>query len=110
MGKSNNEEYRAVTALPHRVREGKLVVLTTGSVAYQLIDDIYEGMLIPEGSTVFIPTWALHHSEHIYDDPDTFNPDRYLKHDKLANDYAGSPDWANRDKLNSPLPTSMTNV
>lgn len=28
---------------------------------------------------------------------DDFNPDRYLGWDKLANDYAGSPDFANRD-------------
>ncbi|KAJ0269254.1 hypothetical protein COL940_012615 [Colletotrichum noveboracense] len=31
---------------------------------------------------------------------DTFNPDRYLKHPKLANDYAGSPEWSNRDHYN----------
>lgn len=63
-------------------------------------DDEYEGMFIPKDSTVFIPTWALHHSEHIYADPDTFNPDRYLNHKRLANDYAGSPDWESRDHYN----------
>lgn len=34
----------------------------------------------------------------IYDDPEVFNPDRYANHEKLANDYAGSSDWQNRDK------------
>lgn len=57
-------------------------------------------MFIPKGSTVFIPTWALHHNELLYKDPDRFNPDRYLGHERLANDYAGSPDWANRDHYN----------
>ncbi|KAF2179307.1 cytochrome P450 [Zopfia rhizophila CBS 207.26] len=61
-------------------------------------DDEYDGMLIPKDSTIFIPTWAIHHMDTIYEDPDTFDPDRYLQHDKLANDYAGSPDWAKRDK------------
>ncbi|PVH69785.1 cytochrome P450 [Cadophora sp. DSE1049] len=74
----------AVTALPHRVRE----------------DDVYDGMLIPKDTTLFIPTWALHHSDSIYPDSESFNPDRYLEHDKLANDYAGNADWANRDHYN----------
>ncbi|KAJ3458007.1 hypothetical protein MRS44_012116 [Fusarium solani] len=74
----------AVTALPHKVRQ----------------DDEYQGMLIPKDSTIFIPTWAIHHNENIYKDPETFDPDRYAQHPRLANDYAGSPDWANRDHYN----------
>ncbi|KAL6360789.1 hypothetical protein LRP88_06497 [Fusarium phalaenopsidis] len=74
----------AVTALPHKVRQ----------------DDEYQGMLIPKDSTIFIPTWAIHHNENIYKDPETFDPDRYSQHPRLANDYAGSPDWANRDHYN----------
>lgn len=59
-------------------------------------DDVYEGMLIPKDTTVFLATWAIHHLESVYSDPDTFNPDRYIGFEKLANDYAGSPDYANR--------------
>lgn len=33
-----------------------------------------------------------------YDDPFAFNPDRYINHHKLANDYAGSADYKLRDK------------
>lgn len=58
-------------------------------------DDEYEGMLIPKDSTVFIPVWAIHHSGEIYEDDDAFSPDRYQDYTKLANDYAGSPDWQN---------------
>ncbi|KAK5352286.1 hypothetical protein LTS03_004054 [Exophiala xenobiotica] len=65
-------------------------------------DDWYEGMFIPKDSTVFLPIWAVHHSERDgYDDPFTFNPDRYINHHKLANDYAGSADFKNRDKFPS---------
>ncbi|OCK74678.1 putative cytochrome P450 oxidoreductase [Lepidopterella palustris CBS 459.81] len=71
----------ATTALPHRNKE----------------DDVYNGMLIPKNSTIFIPVWALHMDEKLYPEPDTFNPDRFLNHPKLANDYAGSPDWNQRD-------------
>jgi len=62
-------------------------------------DDYYEGMLIPKDSTIFVPTWALHHAERYgYDDPYAFRPERYAKHTKLANDYAGGADYNNRDK------------
>jgi len=70
--------------------------------AHSFADDFYEGMLIPKDSTVFIPTWAIHHSERFYDDPETFNPDRYRNHEKLANDYAGSADYEKRDKFFCP--------
>lgn len=56
-------------------------------------------MFIPRGSTVFLPIWAVHHSEtEGYNDPFAFNPDRYINHHKLANDYAGSADYQLRDK------------
>ncbi|EXJ79931.1 hypothetical protein A1O3_08216 [Capronia epimyces CBS 606.96] len=71
----------SATALPHYLRE----------------DDWYNGMLIPKGSTVFLPVWAVHHSEGIYEDAERFNPDRYAGMTKLANDYAGSPDYEKRD-------------
>ncbi|KAF2182292.1 cytochrome P450 [Zopfia rhizophila CBS 207.26] len=51
-------------------------------------DDWFDGMLIPKDSIIFVPSYALHHTE--YDDPETYNPDRYLKHPKLAMDYAGN--------------------
>lgn len=54
-------------------------------------------MLIPKGTTIYLPTWAIHHSNNIYEDDDKFNPDRYAGYVKLANDYAGSPDWEKRD-------------
>jgi cytochrome P450 len=57
-------------------------------------------MFIPKDTTVFIPTWALHHDQDIFEDPERFHPERYLSHPKLANDYAGSPEWAKRDHYN----------
>ncbi|KAL1969798.1 hypothetical protein VTN77DRAFT_7307 [Rasamsonia byssochlamydoides] len=68
--------------LPHRVRQ----------------DDYYEGQLIPKDSTIFIPVWALHHSEQFgFYDPEKFDPDRYLDYPNPAYHYAGSPDYNKRD-------------
>lgn len=62
-----------------------------------LTDDEYEGMFIPKGSTIWVAVWAIHHLEREYKGHDDFNPDRYLNHPRLANHYAGSPDYENRD-------------
>uniref|UniRef100_V5H5G9 Putative cytochrome n=2 Tax=Ixodes ricinus TaxID=34613 RepID=V5H5G9_IXORI len=35
------------------------------------------GILIPKGSTIVIPVYALHHDSEFYPDPYTFNPDRF---------------------------------
>lgn len=89
----------AVTGSPHRVRQGKApfdVILQCLSQLLIKADDYYEGMLIPKDSTVIVPVWALHHGDE-FEDHDAFRPERYLGFDKLANDYAGSSDWKNRD-------------
>ncbi|KAJ7162486.1 cytochrome P450 [Mycena filopes] len=41
-------------------------------------DDIYEGMFIPEGSTVFANIRAMSLDESIYASPETFFPERFL--------------------------------
>lgn len=33
---------------------------------------------IPKGMQVLIPTYAIHHDPNIYEEPDKFNPDRFL--------------------------------
>ncbi|OIW32570.1 putative cytochrome P450 oxidoreductase [Coniochaeta ligniaria NRRL 30616] len=71
----------AGTGLPHAV----------------FLDDEYEGYLIPKDSMIFVPIWSLHHDPKQYPQPEEFNPDRYLNHPKLANEYAVSPDYNNRD-------------
>ncbi|VUC26552.1 unnamed protein product [Clonostachys rosea] len=62
-------------------------------------DDYYEGMLIPKDATVVIPSYAIHRSQRYnYTEPEEFKPTRFLGHPRLASDYAGSPDYNNRDK------------
>ncbi|EXJ83042.1 hypothetical protein A1O3_06859 [Capronia epimyces CBS 606.96] len=69
------------TAIPHLLKQ----------------DDWYNGMLFPKGSIIYLASWAIHHDENIYKGEDDFNPDRYIGYTRLANDYAGSPDWEHRD-------------
>ncbi|CAE6394858.1 unnamed protein product [Rhizoctonia solani] len=42
------------------------------------VDDNYRGYDIKKGTTVIGNVWAISHDEAVYQDPDTFNPDRYL--------------------------------
>ncbi|KAF8592911.1 cytochrome P450, partial [Ceratobasidium sp. AG-I] len=41
-------------------------------------DDIYRGYHIPKGTIVFGNVWAITRNEHVYKDPESFNPDRFL--------------------------------
>ncbi|KAJ7279289.1 cytochrome P450 [Mycena rebaudengoi] len=38
----------------------------------------YKGYVIPKGSTIFVNTWGILHDPELYDDPESFIPDRYL--------------------------------
>lgn len=66
------------------------------------IDDSFGQYLIPKGSIVFMAIWAMHQDDKIFENADRFNPDRYLKHPKFANEYATSADYENRDKFIPP--------
>ncbi|KAF2807406.1 putative cytochrome P450 oxidoreductase [Mytilinidion resinicola] len=75
--------WRPVTSVgfPHKVRE----------------DDTYEGMLIPKGSTVFVPVWALNHDSAQFKDAEEYWPERYDGFSRLADSYSGSGDYEGRD-------------
>ncbi|KZW01067.1 cytochrome P450 [Exidia glandulosa HHB12029] len=49
-------------------------------------DDIYEGMLVKRRSTVIVNEWAILRDEDTYSNPDTFNPERFLKDGRLDPD------------------------
>ena len=42
-------------------------------------DDVYRGYIIPAGATVISNIWAICRDPNVYPDPETFNPDRFLK-------------------------------
>jgi len=46
-------------------------------------DDVYRGYLIPAGASVIQNIWAICRDPNIYPDPETFDPDRFLKDGKI---------------------------
>lgn len=40
---------------------------------------------IPKGTDIFIATWNIHRSPDLWDEPDVYNPDRFLKNRKNPN-------------------------
>lgn len=47
-----------------------------------LEDDVYDGMFIPKGSVIYANARAMTHDERLYDDPDRFEPERYIPHEE----------------------------
>ncbi|KAI0365185.1 CyP450 monooxygenase [Pilatotrama ljubarskyi] len=62
------------------------VVAPIGLARAALEDDEYNGYHIPRGTTVITNLWAYSRDPAIYPDPETFNPDRFLKDGKLNSD------------------------
>ncbi|KAI9836280.1 MAG: hypothetical protein M1819_001617 [Sarea resinae] len=89
----------AHAGLPHLVTKGKQLnpAIYALDLTFRVPDDEYEGMFIPKNTTIFIGIYAMHQNEKLYPEHEKFNPDRFLDHPKLANDYAVGPDWAKRD-------------
>ncbi|RAK99000.1 cytochrome P450 [Aspergillus ibericus CBS 121593] len=71
----------APTAFPHAAKEA-------GEI---------HGLKIPQGSTLILNVWGLHHDPTRHPEPETFNPWRYTDRTLLAPIYASSPDYENRD-------------
>jgi len=44
-----------------------------------LNEEIYNGYRIPAGTTIFVNAWGIFHDEKVYEDPNRFWPDRYIK-------------------------------
>jgi cytochrome P450 len=46
-------------------------------------DDVYRGYFIPAGATMIQNIWMVFRDPKIYPDPESFNPDRFLKDGKI---------------------------
>jgi cytochrome P450 len=60
-------------------------------------DDIYDNQKIPAGTIVFPNLTALSRDEHRYQNPNLFDPDRFLGDDLDASASALHPDYEKRD-------------
>ncbi|KII85199.1 hypothetical protein PLICRDRAFT_116720 [Plicaturopsis crispa FD-325 SS-3] len=55
-------------------------------------DEEFGGFLIPKGSTIFVNTWGIFHDSDMFDNPDIFEPDRFLR-----SEYGTKPGADDRD-------------
>ncbi|KAJ7089229.1 cytochrome P450 [Mycena belliarum] len=53
-------------------------------------DDVYRGYMIEKGSVVWANIWAILHDEHVFPDPLTFRPERYLTDERAASTVAAA--------------------
>ncbi|THH20292.1 hypothetical protein EW146_g1063 [Bondarzewia mesenterica] len=56
-------------------------VVPLGVVHRLMQDDIQDGFLIPQGSTIIPNIWKMLHDPQTYTNPETFNPQRFLESD-----------------------------
>ncbi|KAM5540993.1 hypothetical protein V8D89_005304 [Ganoderma adspersum] len=49
-------------------------------------DDVYKGYHLKKDSVVIVNTWSILHDDKVYPNPDTFDPDRFLKNSTLNPD------------------------
>jgi cytochrome P450 len=47
-------------------------------------DVVVDGTLLPAGTKVTISSYAMHRDEKVFEDPDSFKPERWLENPKLA--------------------------
>ncbi|KAF7335150.1 O-methylsterigmatocystin oxidoreductase [Mycena sanguinolenta] len=49
-------------------------------------DDIYDGYFIPKGSAVVANIWGMSRDANLFEDSNSFKPERFLKHGQLSDD------------------------
>ncbi|KAF7374700.1 O-methylsterigmatocystin oxidoreductase [Mycena sanguinolenta] len=49
-------------------------------------DDIYDGCFIPKGSAVVTNIWGMTRDTNLFEDPNSFKPERFLKDGQLSDD------------------------
>ncbi|KAJ7100794.1 cytochrome P450 [Mycena belliarum] len=65
---------RAMILETHRFRPVAPLMIPHATLAAEE----YNGYVIPEGATIFVNAWGIFHDPDLFDDPESFNPDRYL--------------------------------
>ncbi|KAK2025657.1 cytochrome P450 [Colletotrichum zoysiae] len=75
------------------VKEGLRIrpVIPGGIPHFARQDHWFDGMLIPAGSTIMVPAYALNHSSESSSDPSAYNPDQFMdRAGKLAPELAAA--------------------
>ncbi|KAL0567075.1 hypothetical protein V5O48_014916 [Marasmius crinis-equi] len=65
---------RAIIQETHRFRPVAPLAVPHATIT----PEEYGGYLIPEGTTIFVNVWGIFHDPELFDNPEVFNPDRYI--------------------------------
>ncbi|KAH9474637.1 Cytochrome P450 monooxygenase 58 [Psilocybe cubensis] len=68
-----------VQALVKETLRWRPVAILGGSPHAVTADDVYNGMFIPKGSTVYANMYGIMKDPEMFPEPDTFKPERFLK-------------------------------
>ncbi|KAJ7642170.1 cytochrome P450 [Roridomyces roridus] len=66
---------RALILETHRFRPNLPLLMPHATTAPEMVISY----MIPSGSTIFVNLWGISHNPELYDDPDNFVPERYLR-------------------------------
>ena len=72
-------------------------ITTMGSPHYTTADVIYKDMFIPKDTIVSLGQYAIHYDPTRWENPETFEPARYLNYPLTAGAYASRADANERD-------------
>lgn len=102
VGKSRSPTFGDWNQLPYIRAIGKEILrirplASMGIPHYATADVNYKGYIIPKNSIIAISQYAMHYDPALFPDPETFKPERYLKHPHGAAVYAAAPDPYDRD-------------
>ncbi|KII91472.1 hypothetical protein PLICRDRAFT_696507 [Plicaturopsis crispa FD-325 SS-3] len=67
-----------IRALMNETLRWRPVAALGGTPHAVTADDVYGGMFIPQGSTVFANMWGIMRDPELFPDPDSFVPERFL--------------------------------
>ncbi|KAF8578909.1 cytochrome P450 [Ramaria rubella] len=65
---------QAIVKETHRFRP----VATLAFPHASMVEETIDGYVIPKGTAIFMNIWGILHDETVFDEPERFNPDRFL--------------------------------
>ena len=82
-GRVGWEDVREFDAIERVIKESNRLYPPVYVIFRQPTTDVeLGGYQVPEGSSVMLPQWAVHRSPEWWDDPETFDPDRWIDGDR----------------------------
>lgn len=102
VGDARSPTFDDEEALPYIRAMGKEIlrirpVTTIGTPHYTTSDVFYKDYFIPKNTVVCMSQYVLHFNPEQWDNPDVFDPSRYLSYPNKAGVYAAGGDAAQRD-------------